>query len=126
MSEAKVVNAVNWFEIPSVDFERARKFYGAIYGVKIEGTEMYPGFKMAMLPYQNGVGGAVVQGEGYKPSADGVALYLNGGDDLNSLLEKVDGAGGQVVQPKTDIGENGFTAFFIDTEGNKVGLHSMG
>ena len=52
-------------------------------------------------------------------------MYLNGGEDLSTVLDKVEGAGGKVMQPKTDIGENGFIAFIEDTEGNKVGLHSM-
>jgi predicted enzyme related to lactoylglutathione lyase len=71
-----------------------------------------------------GVGGGLVQGDGYVPTAQGINVYLNGGDDLNSVLRKVEAAGGKVVLPKTSIGENGFMAFFLDTEGNKVGLHS--
>jgi predicted enzyme related to lactoylglutathione lyase len=83
--------------------------------------------QMAMLPSEQGaVGGALFKGDGYKPSQDGAVLYLNGGDDLSHVLNRVAGAGGQVIMPKTGIGENGFIAFFFDTEGNKVGLHSMG
>ena len=85
-----------------------------------------PGFKVAQLPSEEGVGGAVVQGEGYAPRAEGTLVYLNGGDDLSAVLGRVEAAGGQVVMPKTSIGENGFAAFFQDTEGNRVGLHSMG
>ena len=121
-------NALNWFEIPATDINRAVKFYNAVLGVEMEPIEMMPGFHMAMLPYEpsKGVGGGILQGEGYVPSTDGTVVYLNGGEDLSVPLGRVEAAGGQVLQPKTDIGENGFMAYILDTEGNKVGLHSMG
>ena len=92
----------------------------------MEPFESMPGFQMAMLPYESGkgIGGGIVQGEGYAPSTDGTLVYLNGGKDLSVPLGRVEAAGGQVLLPKTDIGENGFTAYFLDSEGNKVGLHS--
>lgn len=121
-----MTNALNWFEIPVADMERALKFYNTILGADMSAIEPMPGFQMAMLPAtQEGVGGGIVHGEGYAPSQTGTVVYLNGGDDLSGVLGKVEGAGGQVVLPKTSIGENGFMAYFIDSEGNKVGLHSM-
>jgi hypothetical protein len=119
------MNAINWFEIPTVDMARALKFYNTILGAEMTSAEMMPGFSMAMFPHQEGVGGAIVHHEEYSPSQNGVVIYLNGGDDLAPILAKVEGAGGKVVLPKTSIGENGFMALFIDSEGNKVGLHSM-
>ena len=119
-------NALNWFEIPAADINRAVKFYKAILGAELTVMEMQPGFVMAMLPHEGGVGGAIVQGEGYAPTESGTVVYLNGGEDLNTVLTKVPAAGGEVLMPKTDIGENGFAAYFRDSEGNKVGLHSMG
>jgi predicted enzyme related to lactoylglutathione lyase len=74
---------------------------------------------------QNGVGGGIVQGAGFEPSSTGALVYLNGGDDLSGALSRVEAAGGKIVLPKTSIGPNGFMAHFIDTEGNKVALHSM-
>lgn len=66
-----------------------------------------------------------MQGEGYQPSSsEGVVVYLNGGDDLSVVMNRVAAAGGTVALEKTSIGENGFMGFFIDTEGNKIGLHS--
>lgn len=121
-----MANALNWFEIPAVDVERAMNFYSTIFGVEMTSMKAMPGMTMAMFPADEGVGGAVVQGEGYVPSAEGTVVYLNGGEDLSLVLAKVQGAGGKVLLPKTDIGENGFVAFFKDSEGNKVGLHSMG
>lgn len=121
-----MTNAINWFEIPVTDFARAKKFYETILGETI--TEMpHPQFKYGMLPadMEKGVGGGLVQGDGYKPSADGSLIYLNGGDDLSVALSKVEKAGGKIVMPKTSIGPNGFMAHFIDTEGNRMALHSM-
>ena len=71
------------------------------------------------------LGGAVVQGEGYVPSKDGVVIYLNAGDSLSAVVNRVSGAGGQVIQEKIPIGENGFISYVLDTEGNKVGFHSI-
>jgi len=121
-----MANAVNWFEIPVSDFDQATKFYNEIFKFELVPMEVGDGFPMGMFPVEDGVSGAIVQGEGYTPSTDGTSVYLNGGDDLQVVLDRVEAAGGQVLVPKTDIGENGFFAFFLDTEGNKVGLHSMG
>jgi predicted enzyme related to lactoylglutathione lyase len=121
-----MINAINWFEIPAKDFARAKKFYETILGGTV--NEMpHPQFKYGMLPgyTEDGVGGGLVQGEGYVPSAGGTIVYLNGKEDLNIALSKVEKAGGKVLLPKTSIGPNGFMAHFLDTEGNKVALHSM-
>ena len=123
-------NAINWFEIPVNDYERAKKFYGTILDLEITDYHMpEKNMKYGMFPYDMenmGVGGAIVQMKEMNPSTDGSTVYLNGGDDLNVALGKVEAAGGQVFMPKTDIDENGFFAQFIDTEGNRVALHSMG
>ena len=121
-----MANALNWFEIPVSDMDRALKFYNAIFGTEMSSMEPMPGFNMAMFPAEDGVGGALLQGEGYVPSKEGAVVYLNGGEDLSTPLGKVEAAGGQVAVQKMGVGENGFIAYFIDTEGNKVGLHSMG
>ena len=122
-----MTNAINWFEIPATDFARAKKFYETLLGITVE--EMpHPSMKYGLLPadmQHGGVGGGIAQGEGFEPCTKGTIVYLNGGDDLSVPLSKVEAAGGKVVMPKTSIGENGFMAQFIDTEGNKVALHSM-
>jgi predicted enzyme related to lactoylglutathione lyase len=121
------MNALNWFEIPAVDFDRAVQFYSTILDAKMELVPGMEGIEMAFLPSsEGGVGGAVTKGEGHEPSQIGTLVYLNGGDDLSTVLDRVEAAGGEVALPKTSIGENGFFGLFIDTEGNKVGLHSMG
>jgi len=123
-------NAINWFEIPVSNYERAKKFYGAILDLEIMDYHM-PEKKMkyGIFPYDmesRCVGGAIVEMAEMKPSKDGSTVYLNGGDDLNVALNRVEAAGGTIFLPKTDIDENGFIAQFIDTEGNRVALHSMG
>ncbi|MGQ3054298.1 MAG: VOC family protein [Roseateles sp.] len=119
-------HAINWFEIPVTDFDRAKAFYETVLGLRIETMEMGP-MKMGMLSSDpDVVGGAIVQGEGCTPSQQGTIVYLNGGDDLADKLARVEGAGGSVAVPKTDIGSGfGFFAHFIDSEGNKLGFHSM-
>jgi len=122
-----MTHSINWFEIPVTDFARAKKFYEALFGEEIQ--EMpHPTMKYGMLPadMQNGgVGGGIVQGEGFEPSTKGTIVYLNGGNDLSTPLSKVEQAGGRILMPKTSIGGNGFMAQFLDTEGNRVALHSM-
>ena len=119
-------NAVNWFEIPATNYERAKKFYGTMLGIAITDMHM-PNVKYGMFPYDNdnnGVGGGIVEMEGAKPSANGITLYLNAGNDLNDPLGRVESAGGKILTPKTDIGENGYMAQLMDTEGNRIALHS--
>ncbi len=120
-------NALNWFEIPVTDYERAKTFYETILSVQI-GEMPFPEGRYGFFPadmMNGGVGGALVLCEGYVPSTQGTLVYLNGGDDLGTPLSKVESAGGKVLMPKTSIGENGFMAQFLDTEGNRVALHSM-
>ncbi len=121
-----MTNAINWFEIPVKNFERAKTFYETLLGGEIQ-VMPHPAFKYGMLPadMQNGVGGGIVEGEGFEPSMTGTLIYLNGGEDLSVPLSKVEQAGGTILMPKTSIGPNGFMAHLTDTEGNKIALHSM-
>lgn len=121
------VNSINWFEVPATDIARAKKFYETIFSVKMEQMDMM-GMKMAMFPSENmngKVSGALVESQMHKPSADGAKLYFNGNPDLSVALGKVEAAGGKVTMPKTLINDQvGYMAFFTDTEGNGVALHS--
>ena len=119
-----MANAVNWFELPASNFDRAVKFYSDVIGAELQKTNMM-GLDMAFFPAEDGVGGAVVSGEGYTPNENGSVVYLNGGDDLAEPLSRVETSGGKILVPKTAIGENGFIAQFLDCEGNRVALHSM-
>lgn len=121
------VNILNWFEISVNDMARAKKFYETVFSIKMDQQEMM-GMKMAFFPesHMNGkLSGALVQGPMHKPSTEGAVVYLNGNPDLANALAKVESAGGKIAMPKTHISDEvGHMAFIIDTEGNKVGLHS--
>lgn len=118
-------NALNWFEIPAIDLVRAQKFYSTILGITFTPGPGMAGYQMAMFPAEDGVGGALLAGPGIVPAVDGIRVYLACGPDLAVPLSRVEAAGGKILIPKTDIGENGYYAFILDTEGNQVGLHSM-
>ena len=122
-------NAISWFEIPATDLARAQKFYETIFGITMIPMDM-PNMKMRMFPLEDmmGVGGAIVDSGGFhKPSAtDGPLIYLNGNPDVQKVLDKVEKAGGSIAVPKTEISPDyGFFAVFIDTEGNRIGLHNV-
>jgi predicted enzyme related to lactoylglutathione lyase len=123
----KSTNALNWFEIPATDINRAKSFYENVFDIEMGGTEMM-GMKMAFFPGEPNNGkasGSIVEGPMHKPSQEGSVVYLNANPDMDGVIEKIEGAGGQVVMPKTPIGgDMGYMAFFLDTEGNKIGLHS--
>ena len=120
-------NAINWFEIAVSDIARAKKFYETILEIEMTPMEMM-GMKMAMLPYDSSkgtVGGALVQSERHTPGATGAVIYLNANPDLDLVFNRIEKAGGKTSMPKTLIDKNtGYMAFFTDTEGNTVGLHS--
>lgn len=120
-------DAINWFEIPVTDFERAKAFYCAIFDFEMPETMMQNrmGFFLYDMEGSN-IGGAIVQGEGYIPSKLGAKIYLNAGNDLNVVLNRIENAGGKIINPKSIITpELGYIALFEDTEGNHVFLHSM-
>jgi uncharacterized protein len=118
-------NTINWFEIAVTDFERAKNFYETIFDISMDVT-MMQGYKMAFFPATEGkANGAICFGEGYIPSGAGALLYLNANPDLNLVLDRTTVAGGKIIVPKTLIGEDlGYYAFIVDTEGNRLALHS--
>ncbi len=123
-------NAISWFEIPASDLERATKFYETILGVKLNPMDL-DNIRMRMFPLEDpmkGVGGALVDSGGFHRASltDGPLIYLNANPDVQNILNKVDSAGGSIMVPKTSISpEYGFMAVIIDTEGNRIGLHSV-
>jgi len=119
-----VKDFVSWFEIPALDFQQAVNFYNHIFGITME-QSISETTAMAFFPVTKGVGGAIIASSGSIPSTSGALLYLNGGDDLNNVLNKVEDAGGRIIMPKTLINEDsGYFAIFIDSQGNKLALHS--
>ena len=119
-------HVVSWFEIPVTDFARAKAFYETVLGLTIQPITMEPVTMGMFSTGPDAVGGAIIHGADGTPSEHGTLVYLNGGDDLAPMLARVEVAGGSIAVPKTEIGNDfGFFAIFIDTEGNRVGLHSM-
>jgi uncharacterized protein len=116
---------VSMFEIPANDITRAIDFYKSILGLNIEKMDI-PEMEMGIFPYEDQmVNGIIIKGDGYKPSADGVTIYLDGGDNLQNILSKVEENKGKIMVPKTQHADgNGFFAIFLDSEGNKIGLNS--
>ncbi|UXX78772.1 VOC family protein [Reichenbachiella carrageenanivorans] len=116
---------VSIFEIPATDINRAVKFYQSVLDISIEQIA-FSGMEMGIFPYKEQmVTGVIIKGEGYVPSATGTTIYLNGGEDLQIILDKIENKGGEIIIPKTPhADENGFFALFLDSEGNKIGLHS--
>jgi predicted enzyme related to lactoylglutathione lyase len=120
-------NVISWFQIPVANFERAVKFYNTILSVELLESQAM-GAKVALFPHdmKNGaVGGALYQGTNFTPSDEGTVIMLNAGEDLSVILSKIEMLGGSIAMPKTAINNNnGFIAYFIDSEGNRVGLYS--
>jgi predicted enzyme related to lactoylglutathione lyase len=122
-------NAISWFEIPAVDLDRAQKFYEAIFDIKMVPLDM-PQLKMRMFPVESpmNTGGALCYAPGFYKSSttDGPLIYLNANPDVQNVLDKIESAGGKIVVPKTEISpEYGHMAVFIDSEGNRIALHSV-
>ena len=117
---------ISWFEIPASNFERAVAFYRTILDRELTITHV-DGADMAFFSNEPlEVSGVIIKGEGAEPSAKGILLYLNGGADLNIPLAKVEDAGGTIILPKTMISEElGHYALFMDSEGDRLALHSM-
>ncbi|MHB8085148.1 MAG: VOC family protein [Dehalococcoidia bacterium] len=122
------MNVVDWFEIPVKDMARAKAFYLKVFGKQFSDMAMnMPGMEYAMFPMEQNApmaSGALLKSKMSKPTKDGVTIYFYC-DDVAVELGKAAQAGGKVVVPKMGIGEAGFMAQFIDTEGNRIGLHSM-
>jgi predicted enzyme related to lactoylglutathione lyase len=123
----KMTNSINWVEIPVLNFENAKEFYSRIYDYEMAET-IINSLRMGILPMDpesQGVGGAIVQGNGFVPTSLGAKVYLNGGKDLMTILNRVIAAGGEIIVTKTKITDDiGYIAGFTDTEGNHIYLHS--
>ncbi len=120
-------NAIQWFEIPVNDLERAKQFYSQLLAIEMQDFKMEQ-LQMVLFPVEEGtVGGALCyHSEFYKPSHEGPLVYLNANPDMSPALERLEGLGGQLIQPKTLIREDlGYMALIQDTEGNRVALMSQ-
>jgi len=122
-------NALNWFEIPVEDIERAQEFYEGIFDFEMAPLQEMEGMKMVGFPIdmESGkVSGALAESENHFPSEEGSVIYLNANPDIQLILDRIEDLGGEILMPKTQISpEIGYMAFFIDSEGNRVGLHAQ-
>jgi predicted enzyme related to lactoylglutathione lyase len=123
------MHAINWFEIPVADFDRAKKFYETIFEYQMP-ENMMGEARMGFLLYnfqEGGRGGAIVhQPHFHTPAVNGTLVYLNCDPDLQKVADRVENAGGKVTKQKTEVAPGlGFWALIEDTEGNRVALHSM-
>lgn len=121
-------HALNWFEIPVRDLDRAQRFYEQVLQRPLKREAMGPELTLAVFPYAQGqgAGGCLMAGGPLQPAAQGTLVYLDAGPRLDDAAARVAGAGGRVLQPRVDLPE-GMGAFvhIQDPEGNRVGLHAM-
>ncbi len=119
-------NALGWFEIPVTDFDRARKFYSAIFDFEMPVYEFGPDGKMGVLLHEQGkgVGGAIFSSPKHRvaPNESGTIVYLDTTPDMDTVLRRITEAGGRITMPKMSVPGTGAYAVFIDSEGNQVGL----
>lgn len=114
---------ISWFEIPSANYNRAVQFYERVFKVELKHEEM-DDMAMAVFPHAEAQSaGAVIHCNASKPDSDGVCIYLYS-NDFDAALQRIENHGGKIAMPKMSIGPNGFIAHFIDTEGNRIGLHT--
>jgi uncharacterized protein len=127
MSSTAQRHALNWFEIPVLDIERAQRFYEAVLGSPMRREQMGE-HTLAVFPCDgDGVGGCLLAGSGPAwPATVGSMVYLNAAPSLDAVLARVERAGGRLSTPKVALPDGmGVFAHITDTEGNRVGLHAL-
>jgi predicted enzyme related to lactoylglutathione lyase len=126
MSAKPVASQVVWFDIPCGDVDRAIRFYSAVLSCEVHRHEVQPGFTLGVLPHEgDSIGGCLVPSKENRPADHGVLIYLNCQGRLEAAEAAVKPSGGKVLQPKHSIAPHGFRSVVIDSEGNRVALHSM-
>jgi hypothetical protein len=119
-----MANQIVWCDIPVADLGRAVKFYSAVLGQPVK-KENFPDITVGILPHNDGeVGGCLLPSSEERRSDGGVMIYLNANGRLDDALAAVAANGGKIVQGKHPIGPFGFRAIVLDSEGNRVALHS--
>lgn len=117
---------VGWFEIPTADMDRAIKFYETVFNTQLSRNTLGD-FDMAWFPWDEegkGAGGSLVHHEQYQPTEKGVLVYFSS-EDVDTELSRIKKAGGKILRPKTQISPDiGYMALFVDSEGNRIALHS--
>lgn len=122
-----MANQIVWCDIPVTDLDRAIGFYSALIGQAVNKQE-YPGFAIGLLPGGGPDSGGCLylpEGSENKPSPAGPLVYINCSGRLDDAVAQAESHGGKVVHAKHKIGEHGFRAVVLDSEGNRIALHSM-
>lgn len=120
--------AINWLEIPARDFERAVAFYEGVFGQPVQRGD-FLGVPHGFLPGSSGtpigaiIAAPLVEGGDVQTGHAGPVLYLDAGGQIDAIVERVETGGGRVLAPPTSINQTGQIAIFLDSEGNRVGLH---
>lgn len=119
-------NALNWFEIPARDMDRAQRFYETLLGITLRREAMGPQATLAVFPYEEpGAGGCLMQAPGLEPATSGTLAYLGAAPTLDAVLARLEGVGGKLLTPKVTLPDGmGVFAHIQDSEGNRVGLHA--
>jgi uncharacterized protein len=119
-----MANQLVWVDIPVIDLDRAIRFYSAVLGAPVTKQE-YPGMSIGLLPDSDkDVSGCLHCSETDRPSENGPLLYLNCQGRLDEAVAAVPTSGGKVLKPTHPIGPHGFRAVVLDSEGNRIALHS--
>lgn len=122
-AQETVTSTITWFEIPAGDFSRAVRFYETILSAPLVHEAAWP--NLAIFPYQKpGISGAIAYGDDLKPAENGVIIYLNCDGKFDAVLNRVEGAGGVIVESKNHLPGVGWVAQIRDSEGNRIGLHA--
>jgi predicted enzyme related to lactoylglutathione lyase len=126
----KNTNVLTWFEIPVADTERAKTFYETILDIEMvkraDGSDeavFFPFDPNVVQATSGRVTGVLSKTGRNSPSGNGTVVYINASPSIQTVLDKVEQAGGKIIAPKTLI-PAGYIAIIIDTEGNKIGLHA--
>jgi uncharacterized protein len=119
-------NTVVWFDIPVADMDRAIRFYESVTQSRMQRLTLENGDETALFASQDGgVTGSLYKSPEDKPSEFGSRVYLNAEPSIDDWIERVKSAGGRIAIEKTEIPVvGGYYAYFIDSEGNRVGLNA--
>ena len=121
--QESIASAIHWFEIPASDFARAIRFYEMVFGITLRHESAWP--DLAIFPFDRpGITGAIANLPNLKPNSDGVIIYLNCNGKFDAVLDRVEAAGGAIVEKKAQLPNIGWVAQIQDTEGNRIGLHA--
>ena len=125
--EHPTVHALNWFEVPVRDLNRASAFYETLLATALRRETIGASELAVFVSDEHGVGGCLMTGDAAPaPSTSGTLVYLNAGPSLDAVLARVEAAGGRISTPKVQLpGDMGCFALITDTEGNRVGLHAL-